>query len=155
MADLGNRENQAFGTGTYTMRASDLSKNDPIMLKGRPCKIVEISTSVSGKHGNAKVTIVGEDLFTGQRHEDVVPPTENVDVPNLIRKEYSLIDITSDGGVSLMDEQGDMRDDLKLPEGELGEEIKVCFEADKELLLKVTKAVGEEAILSYKIASQK
>ncbi|XP_066269917.1 eukaryotic translation initiation factor 5A-like [Branchiostoma lanceolatum] len=138
------------GAAIFPMQASALRVKGFVMLKGRPCKITEMNKSDSGKHGNAKVTIVGEDLFTGQRYEDVVPAEENLDVPNVVRIEYTLIDITSDGGVSLMDEQGEMRDDLKLPEGKLGEEIKVKFEGDgPDLLVMVAKAVGEEAILSY------
>ncbi|CAH1251910.1 EIF5A [Branchiostoma lanceolatum] len=123
----------ATGTGasaTFPMDVSALRVKGFVMLKGRPCEITEMNKSASGKHGNAKVTIVGEDIFTGQRHEDVVPAEENLDVPNVVRTEYSLCDITSDGGVSLMDDKGDTRDDLKLPEGKLGEEIKVKFEGD-------------------------
>jgi len=35
------------------------------MLKGFPCKVVDYSTSKAGKHGHAKATIVGVDIFTG------------------------------------------------------------------------------------------
>lgn len=34
-----------------------------------------------------------------------------------------LIDISDDGFLSLMTENGETRDDLKVPEGEVGEEI--------------------------------
>lgn len=35
-----------------------------------------------------------------------------------------LIDISDDGFLSLMAESGETRDDLKLPEGEVGDEIR-------------------------------
>jgi translation initiation factor 5A len=35
-----------------------------------------------------------------------------------------LIDISDDGFATLMNEKGDTRDDLRLPEGELGQKIK-------------------------------
>ncbi len=37
------------------------------MIKGRPCKIVEMSTSKTGKHGHAKVNMVAIDIFTGEQ----------------------------------------------------------------------------------------
>lgn len=43
---------------TYPAQCSSLRKNGHVVLKGRPCKIVEMSTSKTGKHGHAKVKTV-------------------------------------------------------------------------------------------------
>nr|XP_026235960.1 eukaryotic translation initiation factor 5A-2-like [Urocitellus parryii] len=113
-------------SSTYLMHCLALSKNDFVVLKGRQCKIVEMSTSQSGKYGHAKVYLVGIDIFTGKKHEDicsyVCPSTHNMDVPNIKRNDYQLICI-QDGYLSLLTETGEVREDLKLPEGELGKEI--------------------------------
>ena len=46
-----------------------------------------------------------------------------------------LIDISGDGFLSMMNDNGDLREDLKLPDGELGAQMKVDFENGRELLV--------------------
>lgn len=45
----------AGASATYPVQCSSLRKNGFVMLKARPCKIMEMSTSKTGKHGHAKV----------------------------------------------------------------------------------------------------
>lgn len=112
---------QSAGSESFPMQCSALRKNGFVLIKERPCKIVEMSTSKTGKHGHAKVNLVGIDIFTGKKYEDICPSTHNMMVPNVARKEYSLMDITDDGFVSLFDpEKNDTRDDIKLPTSDLG-----------------------------------
>merc|ERR1712088_457477 len=100
------------------------------MIKGRPCKIVEMSTSETGKHGHAKVHMVAL---------DICPSTHNMEVPNVKRRDFQLIDI-DDGFLSLMDDGGDIRDDLKVPEGDLGSEIVEQHANGSEMLCTVLSA---------------
>ena len=48
----------AGASQTYPMQCSALRKNGHVVIKGKPCKIVEMSTSKTGKHGHAKVGIL-------------------------------------------------------------------------------------------------
>lgn len=45
----------AGASETYPQQCSALRKGGHVLLKGRPCKIAEMSTSKTGKHGHAKV----------------------------------------------------------------------------------------------------
>ncbi|KAJ0008632.1 hypothetical protein NQD34_016047 [Periophthalmus magnuspinnatus] len=134
---------------TYPQQCSSLRKNGYVMLKGNPCKIVEMSTSKTGKHGHAKVHLVGLDIFTGKKLEDICPSTHNMDVPNVTRKDYQLLNI-DDGFLSLMDDSGATKEDLRLPDNEVGTEIGKKFDNGESFLVTVLKAVGQEAVVATK-----
>lgn len=136
---------------TFPMQCSALRKNGHVVIKGRPCKIVDMSTSKTGKHGHAKVNITAIDIFTGKKLEDMSPSTHNMEVPNVSRTEYQLIDV-DDGFLSLMNPDGSTKDDVKLPEGDLGEKIQADFDEGKDLLVTIVSAMGEEAAVTYKEA---
>lgn len=135
---------------TFPMQCSALRKGGFVMIKGRPVKIVEMSTSKTGKHGHAKVHLVGIDIFTGKKCEDICPSTHNMDVPNVSRLDFQLLDI-DDGYLTLMNDNGDTRSDLKLPDGELGAQIESEVAAGREILCTVLKACGEECVIATKV----
>ena len=60
-----------------------------------------------------------------------------------------------DGFLDLMDDTGDTREDLKLPEGDLGKEIMDKFEKDETFLVTVLKAMDEEAVIATKAQQSK
>lgn len=138
---------------TFPMSAAALKKAGYVVISGRPCRIIEISKSVS------QVSIVAMDLFTGSRFEDAVPAVAEVDVPVVERTDYTLIDVDNDtAAVSLMPEDGEAKDDLTLPKGtaeadRLSQQIKADFEAGQDLQLSVLSAMGEEAIVGSRIVN--
>ncbi|KAG2143418.1 putative HYP2-translation initiation factor eIF5A.1 [Suillus bovinus] len=138
---------------TFPMQCSALRKNGHVVIKGRPCKIVEMSTSKTGKHGHAKVHLVGVDIFTDKKMEDISPSTHNMDVPNVNRTEYQLIGV-DDGFLNLMNTDGGTKDDVKLPDGKLGEDILSSYEVAEVVMVTVTAAMGEEQVTSFKVSNQ-
>ncbi|KAL0090833.1 eukaryotic translation initiation factor 5A-2 [Phycomyces blakesleeanus] len=154
MSDDHDHTFESAGAGaslTYPLQCSALRKGGHVVIKGRPCKIVDMSTSKTGKHGHAKVHLVAIDIFTQKKLEDLSPSTHNMDVPNVTRMEYQLINV-DDGFLNLMTADGTSKDDVKVPSGDIGAALEADFEEGKDLLVSVVSAMGEEQALSYKEA---
>jgi len=144
------------GAHTYPIQCSALRKNGYCLMKGHPCKIVDMSTSKTGKHGHAKVNMVGVDIFDGRKYEDMSPSTHNMEVPNVKRTEYSCIDVTEEGYLSLMDDSGEVRDDLHCNSNpELLEEIQKKFENGDDFMVTVLAAMGKEVPMAIKAMANK
>ncbi|TVU44945.1 hypothetical protein EJB05_04409 [Eragrostis curvula] len=111
---------------TYPVPASSIRKNGHLVIKGRPCKVVDIKTK-TGKHGDKNHHFVGIDIFNLiKKLEDTVPSFDNVDVPRVNRNDYQLINI-EDGFID-------------------------AFNEGKDLFVSVISAMGEEQIISVKDA---
>ena len=56
------------------MAVGSVKKGSYMVFQGRPGKVVDYSTSKTGKHGHAKASITGIDIFNGKKYEDSLPP---------------------------------------------------------------------------------
>lgn len=63
---------------------------------------------------------------------------------------FQLVDISHEGFLNLMDESGEVREDIKNPESDIGKEIKTKFDAGNDILVTVISAMGEEAAIATK-----
>lgn len=148
---------------TYPMAAGALKKGGYICINNRPCKVIDLSVSKTGKHGHAKVSIVATDIFTGNRLEDQAPSTHNVEVPFVKTFTYSILDIQANhedpnhpGHLSLMNDDGESRDDLDMPpDATLAAQIREQYDAGKDILVVVTEAMGHQQVLSFKNTVEK
>ena len=78
----------AGSSETYPMEAGQIRKGGFIMIKGNPCKVSDVSTSKTGKHGHAKCHFVAIDIFTGKKMEDLVPSSHTTSVPFVKKEEF-------------------------------------------------------------------
>lgn len=62
-----------------------------------------------------------------------------------------LADISDDGYLCLMADNGELREDLKIPDGELGTQLRADHEAGKELLVSIVLLQKRLIKINYKI----
>merc|ERR1711972_723754 len=157
MAEDETFESQDAGAAdSYPMEAGQIRKGGYIMIKGRPCKVTEVTSSKTGKHGHAKCHFVANDIFTGKKVEDLVPASHTTYAPFVKKTEYQCIGVDEDDGfITCMDADGQTREDLKLPDRlkpeppqaiELSERIANLFKDEKDFYVIVQSACDIEQI---------
>jgi len=130
------------------VQASSLRKNGFVLIKDHPCKIVDMSSSKTGKHGHAKIHFVALDIFDGKKYEDICPSTHNMQAPNVSRKECQAIGADLDDGFVTLIEDDNPRD-IKADEETL-KQVDGFIEEDGSCLVTVLAAMGKEKIISSK-----
>merc|ERR1711935_1247463 len=142
----------AGASATIPMEAGQVKKGGFMMIKGKPCKILSISVSKTGKHGHAKCNFLAVDIFTGKKLEDMIPSTHGTTVPIVNRSDWEIIDIDGEE-LTLMDEGGNQKTDLNLPTvpATMAKEIVEAWdEGESTVQVTVQAAVGLEQVVQWK-----
>lgn len=114
---------------TVTIPCHHIRNGDILVLQGRPCQVIRISTSsATGQH-----RYLGVDLFTKQLHEEssfISHPSPSVVVQTMlgpVLKQYRVLDM-GDGALTCMTESGEVKQGLPvLDQGNLWEKIHRAF----------------------------
>jgi len=150
----------AGSSHTYPMEAGQIRKGGFIMIKGNACKVSDVSTSKTGKHGHAKCHFVAIDIFSGKKMEDLVPAGHTTAIPFVKKLEYQCIDVDEDGFLTVMTAEGDTRSDLKVPSevtpeppdaAKTTELIKTYLKEEKDFYVIVQAAIGKEVVMDTKV----
>merc|ERR1711871_1687319 len=142
--------------------AGSIRKGGYIMIKGKACKVKDVSTSKTGKHGHAKCKFSAQCIFTGATCEELCPSSHNIDVPFVTKTDYAIMGLEGTYP-QLMDEDGVMREDLQLPNVEYSTDedqkisqmiLEFCQEVEEgaeiDILCTVMKAIGKEKIVDVR-----
>merc|ERR1711988_1517387 len=156
-------EGDAGASLTVSVEAGQIRKGGYIMIKGKACKVKDVSVSKTGKHGHAKCKFAASDIFTGATCEELCPSTHTIDVPFVTKKDWQIQGIQDETYVLLMDDEGEMREDLQLPNVTYKTEddtktsnlIKeYCQQVDEgaaiDIFCTVLSAVGQEKIVDIR-----
>ena len=91
--------------------------------------------------------------------QDLVPSSHTTSVPFVKKMEYQALDVDDDGFVTVLDDDGNTRSDLKLPSEmspeppgaqELSKQIKTMLGEEKDFYVIVQSAIGFEQIMDIK-----
>jgi len=100
---------------TEFVAANDIKPGHYILLKGKPCKVLEASWSKPGKHGSAKIHFLGMNLLTGKKVEQIAGSTDMMDVPVIKRSDLQIIAL--DGNeLRVLSKDGSEVINLKMPD---------------------------------------
>jgi len=146
-----------------SVEAGQIRAGGYIMIKGKPCKVKSVSVSKTGKHGHAKCKFAANDIFTGNTCEELCPSTHTIDVPFVTKKDWQVQGLQDETYVLLMDDDGEMREDLQLPnqtyktddDAKMSQLIKdYCQMVDEgaaiDIFCTVVAAVGQEKIMDVR-----
>ena len=107
---------------TEQAEVRELKEGRYMVIDDEPCKIVSITTSKPGKHGEAKARIEAIGIFDGNKKSVVYPVRHKVQVPLIDKRQAQIVAIMG-AEVQLMDLEtyemfhlpitDDVKDDLK------------------------------------------
>jgi len=115
-----------------------LKVNRYIIIDDEPCKIVSLSTSKPGKHGEAKARIEAIGIFDGQKKSIVKPVKHKVHVPIIDKRTAQILALMGEN-VQLMDLETYETFEMPIPD-----EYRGKLEAGKEI--QYLQALGRKKI---------
>ena len=120
------------------MEVRELKPNRYMIIDDEPCKILSITTSKPGKHGEAKARIEAIGVFDNQKRSVVYPVKHKVQVPMIDKRKAQVLSLSPET-VQLMDLETYETFELPIPE-----EFKDKLEAGKEV--QYLEAMGRRKI---------
>ncbi|KAK4137035.1 hypothetical protein BT67DRAFT_448271 [Trichocladium antarcticum] len=139
---------------TVTIPCHHIRLGDILILQGRPCQVIRISTSAAtGQH-----RYLGVDLFTKQLHEEssfVSNPAPSVVVQTMLGpvfKQYRVLDM-QDGTIVAMTETGDVKQNLSvIDQSSLWNRLQKAFESGRgSVRVLVVTDHGREMAVDMKV----
>jgi translation initiation factor 5A len=110
-----------------------------VLIDEEPCKIMSISTSKPGKHGEAKARIDAVGIFDEQKRSVVHPVKHKVGVPIIDKRSAQILALMGSDVVQLMDMETYETFEMPIPE-----DLKGQLEPGKEILY--LQAMGKRKI---------
>lgn len=144
----------SYVPNTVTIPCHHIRLGDFLMLQGRPCQVIRISTS----NATGQYRYLGVDLFTKQLHEEssfVSNPAPSVIVQTMLGpvfKQYRVLDMQG-GHIVAMTETGDVKQNLPvIDQSNLWSRLSTAFESGRgSVRVLVLNDSGRELAVDMKV----
>jgi translation initiation factor 5A len=135
-------------------KVSTAKRGDIVLIEDRPAKVLDTSTSKTGKHGSAKAKITAMDIFNDKKYIFLGTTTDNIAVPVVVKSEYLLIDLANET-LTVLDDKNESQDFAFLcPDENLKNKISQDFASGKEVTVTILAAIGTHQVIDSKISKE-
>jgi len=122
-----------------------------LVIDSRPCKVMNETTSKTGKHGHAKKIITAVDIFNEKKYVTTYSTADTLDAPIVKTVEYQLLSVEDDGYLDLLDDLGNQIGEFRTPDNVLGKTIRHKYDDGENLNIIIKSALGINMVADYKI----
>ncbi len=126
----------------------DLKVGKYAIMDDHPCRVMSVDKSKPGKHGAAKMNVVGISLRDSSKHSLMKPSDADCEVPIVERKRAQIVSV-SGNSAQLMDLEGYETFEVTVPEEmakdvEAGKEMEYMLVMGAKILQRVYESSGEK-----------
>lgn len=130
------------------LEASHIKKGMYIIMKTRPCKIVDVTTSKTGKHGHMKVSMTGIDVINSTKQMMNIPGHNNVTQFELLKEECIVINFEDDI-LEYLDSNNNINN-IKIDDNcDIIKKFRELYDSNKEYIVTIITAPIEKTTELY------
>lgn len=136
-----------------------LKKGNTVLLKNdaKPCKLLDIQKSKTGKHGVSKYHVRGVHVLTGKKVDDLFFTGDSVKVPEEKKDQYHVLNVSEDGLLTLQsvshpsETREDLSVDLDNEDDKLASMISELYWEGEACVVTVYSCLGFEHVVSVAV----
>jgi translation elongation factor IF5A len=134
----------------FPIKANNLKINSYVLINNHPCKIIEMTVHKTGKHGTAKIHIIGIDIFDNTKHITFFSSSENVMVPIINKIEYQFVSLDEEY-VNIMSENDnyDVKT-LKINDEDMINKLIELSKMNNNIYVTILCAMNNEKVIDIK-----
>lgn len=130
--------------------ATQVKNGFVLSIDGKPCKIINFTITVEGKHGSAKVHIHCKDMITDKKYYKYFTGHDKLTILDIKKHEGILVDMEDSNDISVLSEENKILNNVKIIDDKR-DEIKTLYDDNKDLTVQLMTIRDDIWITGYKI----
>ncbi|MEM3186157.1 MAG: translation initiation factor IF-5A [Conexivisphaerales archaeon] len=111
-----------------------------VILEDEPCRVVQVDRSKPGKHGSAKIRLVGIGIFTNSKRGIVGPAESKIEIPMIDKRSGQIISVNQ-STYQIMDMETFETFETQLADEEIKSKLQPGVEVEYWKVLDKTKII--------------